>query len=59
MEQARAREEAQIRAEHAKHLKLLQQNLETEKRRRNEDALRLRQQLEIKQVLMSCKLLRL
>lgn len=55
MEQARTREEGQIRAEHAKHLKLLRQNLETDKRQRNENALKLRQQLEIKQVLMCCK----
>ena len=50
MEQARLREEAQIRTEHANHLKIMRQKLEAEKKQRNEDALKLRRQLETKQV---------
>ena len=50
MEQNRLREEAQIRSEHAKHLKIMRQKLEAEKKQRHEDALKLRQQLEIRQV---------
>ena len=50
MEEARLREEAQVRAEHAKHLKIMRQKLEAEKKQRNEDALQLRRQMELKQV---------
>lgn len=53
MEQTRLREEAQIRSEHAKHLRIMRQKLEVEKKQRHEDALKLRQQLEIRQVLLS------
>ena len=36
MEQNRLREEAQIRSEHAKHLKIMRQKLEAEKKQRHE-----------------------
>lgn len=50
LDQARLREEVQIRTEHANHLKIMRQKLEAEKKQRNEDALKLRRQLETKQV---------
>ncbi len=50
MEQARVQEEAQVRAEHAKRLKLRRQTLEEEKKKRTEENARLQRQLELKQV---------
>lgn len=50
MEQARIREENQMKADHAKRLKLMRLVLEDEQRKRVEESARVRRQLELKQV---------
>ncbi len=50
MEQARVQEETQMKADHAKRLKIMRHTLEEEKRKRSEETARMRRQLESKQV---------
>lgn len=54
MEQARVQEETQMKMDHARRLKQMRHSLEDEKRKRSEESARLRRQLELKQVNITC-----